>query len=288
MIPGGPDVICIGMEKAGTGWLYDQLAHADGAWMPPIKELNRFCGNPFSAFNLQRLEELKRRQDLSPRDRAFVRVFDDGARGGKDDAWYRGTFALKGSLVSGDVSPNYAMADAREIDAAVRECPDARYVLMLRHPVRRLWSALCMRVRKSQLSVADLADASRVAAIVARPEHTERSYPTRIWDKWSAAVKGGGIRYWFLEDVARDPVRIRDEIMAFAGLRGAAVGIPPDYNRKKGQWHADMRAEVRLHLYERFADEIRRAAELFGGQATAWRDELDAVLGTSGIDRRSS
>jgi len=52
VIPGGPDVICIGMEKAGTGWLYDQLAHADGAWMPPIKELNRFCGNPFSAFNL--------------------------------------------------------------------------------------------------------------------------------------------------------------------------------------------------------------------------------------------
>ena len=101
-------------------------------------------------------------------------------------------------------------------------------------------------------------------------------------------MKGGGIRYWFLEDVARDPVRIRDEIMVFAGLRGAAVGIPPDYNRKKGQWHADMGAEVRLHLYARFADEIRRAAELFGGQATAWRDELDAVLGTSGIDRRRS
>ncbi len=35
-------------------------------------------------------------------------------------------------------------------------------------------------------------------------------------------------------------------------------------------------------------DEIRRAAELFGGQATAWRDELDAVSGASGIDRRSS
>ena len=69
------------------------------------------------------------------------------------------------------------------------------------------------------------------------------------------------------------------------GLPGAAVGIAPDYNRKKGQWHADMRAEVRLLLYEQFADEIRRAAELFGGRAVAWRNELDAVLGTSGLDR---
>ena len=281
----GPDFICIGMEKAGTGWLYDQIDHAEGAWMSPIKELNHFCGDPFTPFNLQRLEELKRRQDLSPRDREFVRVFDNGSRRGRDAAWYRETFAIKDGLVSGDISPNYAMAGPREIDAAVRECPEARYVLLLRNPVRRLWSALCMRVRKSQLSAADLSDVQRVAAIIARPEHTERSYPTRTWDKWSAAVPNGGIRYWFLEDIAYDPVRIRDEIMAFVGLPGASVGIAPDYNRKKGQWHADMRAEVRLLLYEQFADEIRRAAELFGGRAVAWRNELDAVLGTSGLDR---
>ena len=34
----GPNFICIGMAKAGTGWLFDQLKHHPDFWMPPIKE----------------------------------------------------------------------------------------------------------------------------------------------------------------------------------------------------------------------------------------------------------
>lgn len=36
----GPDFLCIGMGKAGTGWLYDQCAHHPDFWMPPIKEIH--------------------------------------------------------------------------------------------------------------------------------------------------------------------------------------------------------------------------------------------------------
>ena len=36
----GPDFICIGAQKAGTRWLFDQLAFHPGFWMPPIKELH--------------------------------------------------------------------------------------------------------------------------------------------------------------------------------------------------------------------------------------------------------
>jgi len=277
----GPDFICIGMEKAGTGWLYDQFAHAEGVWMPPIKELNHFCGNPFTPSNLHRLEDVKRRPNLGPRTRAFIRAFEEGRRRGNDSAWYRDLFAIKGERASGDVSPNYAMATGSEIAAAVRECPTARYVLLLRHPVRRLWSALCMRVRKRQMAEGDLGDWSRLAAIIAQPEYAERSFPTRVWTKWSAAVPRGAIAYWFLEDISREPARVRDEIMAFAGLDHPNVGIAPDYNRKKGQWRMDMPGEVRLRLYEHFADEMREAATVFGGEAEAWLRDLDATLGTA-------
>ena len=41
----GPDFICIGMQKAGTRWLYQQLRGHPEFWMPPIKELNFFNGN---------------------------------------------------------------------------------------------------------------------------------------------------------------------------------------------------------------------------------------------------
>lgn len=272
----GPDFICVGMEKAGTGWLHDQISKSAGAWMTPIKELNYFHGDPFTGFNLRRLDDLARLPDLSDRDRAFVRVFGEGRLHGKNDAWYRALYANKNGLVSGDVSPNYAMAEARAIEAAIRECPDARYVFLLRHPVRRLWSALCMRVRKGQVTRAELSDPSRVAALAARPENEERSYPTRIWAKWSAAVPAGEIRHWFLEDIADEPARVRDEILEFVGLPGAEVSIAADLNRKKDAWKLPMPPGVEARLTDLFSDEIRACADVFGGRAREWR----AGLGT--------
>ena len=44
----GPDFVCIGAQKAGTTWLFDNLEVQAGVWMPPEKELhyfNRVCPN---------------------------------------------------------------------------------------------------------------------------------------------------------------------------------------------------------------------------------------------------
>src|SRR5215470_9868606 len=43
----GPDFLCIGLQKAGTGWLYDQLQFHPDFWMPPIKEIH-YLDRPFS------------------------------------------------------------------------------------------------------------------------------------------------------------------------------------------------------------------------------------------------
>jgi hypothetical protein len=40
----GPDFLCVGAQKGGTQWLYDQLQHHPDFWMPPIKELHYFDG----------------------------------------------------------------------------------------------------------------------------------------------------------------------------------------------------------------------------------------------------
>lgn len=265
------------MEKAGTGWLHDQLAHARGAWMTPIKELNYVCGDPFTPFNRHRWETLRARADLPARDRAFLDAFAATGFGAKDPAWYRSLFAPGEGLLTGDISPNYALASPAEIEAAVRAYPLARYVLLLRHPVDRAWSAICMRVRKGEAAVDEIGDPARVAALIERPEYAERSYPTRIAGKWSSALPAGALRHWFLEDIAAEPVRVRDEILAHAGLPGAAVSIPPDYNRKKGAWKVPMPPAVAARLREAFADEIAACAERFGGRALEWRAELEGA-----------
>src|SRR5689334_16087334 len=37
-----PDFLCIGAQKAGTSWLYQQLEPHPDFWMPPVKELHYF------------------------------------------------------------------------------------------------------------------------------------------------------------------------------------------------------------------------------------------------------
>ncbi len=37
-----PDFLCVGAQKAGTSWLYQQLEPHPDFWMPPVKELHYF------------------------------------------------------------------------------------------------------------------------------------------------------------------------------------------------------------------------------------------------------
>ena len=38
----GPDFIGIGMERAGTSWLFTQISSHPDIWVPPLKELHFF------------------------------------------------------------------------------------------------------------------------------------------------------------------------------------------------------------------------------------------------------
>jgi hypothetical protein len=39
---GRPDFLCVGAQKGGTSWLYQQLESHPDFWMPPVKELHYF------------------------------------------------------------------------------------------------------------------------------------------------------------------------------------------------------------------------------------------------------
>ena len=42
----GPDFLCVGAQKGGTRWLYDQLQLHPDFWMPPVKELTISTAGP--------------------------------------------------------------------------------------------------------------------------------------------------------------------------------------------------------------------------------------------------
>src|SRR5262245_4540623 len=113
----GPDFICIGMQKAGTRWLYQQLREHPDFWMPPVKEFHFFNkrfdkeGNvriirrdgPDVAHRVQRGYA----SSTEARDDKFFRLASSYEEG-LGIEWYERLFEPKGDLISGDITPAYS------------------------------------------------------------------------------------------------------------------------------------------------------------------------------------
>ena len=79
MLRSRPDFICLGMQRSGTKWLYDQLNSHSHFWMPPIKELHffddyrRYWASRTIRLNTE-LNKLANGDFVDPRDLEFLRT----------------------------------------------------------------------------------------------------------------------------------------------------------------------------------------------------------------------
>src|SRR5205085_831376 len=114
----GPDFLCMGAQKAGTGWLYEQLRNHPDFWMPPMKELHyfdRIAGNspaerslPLARKEQDRLRIARERAD-DQRDEEFLKQFERlSGNLSLDVEGYAALFDPKRDLISGDITPGYS------------------------------------------------------------------------------------------------------------------------------------------------------------------------------------
>ncbi len=267
---GGPDFVCFGAQKAGTGWLFGQMRGRAGVWMPPVKEVSFFsrdAGRP-------RLRALVRTlldgPHTTPDDAAFLERYSQYRDHETDAEWYRRLFDAKAGRIAGDISPNYEKIDRHHVRWAARALPEAKFVYLVRHPVERAWSALCMDVRSGKIDADAMADWRFVRAKLERRPHVHHLMPSKIWRRWSAEIPGERLRFWFFDDIAREPGRVIDEIAGFVGAAGGLGAVPRDYNAKGGFAKVAMSPDIAGRLDAYFADEVKRCADTFGGLAKSW------------------
>ena len=180
--PRGPDFICFGMQRAGTRWLYDQLAAHDDVWMPPVKEIGHFVDDCFKASNTHastKSPELPAQRRTAAEREAFWRMYTPERRAADPDRWYLGLFEPKAGRLSGDVSPEYAILGKSAVRKVAGLCPDARYLFVIRDPVDRFWSALNLNVRSGRESGEALESWSSVETLVAKRRHDTTMRPTQ-------------------------------------------------------------------------------------------------------------
>jgi hypothetical protein len=261
-----PDFICIGAHKSGTTWLYQQLDSHPDFWMPPVKELHYFD-------QLSRVQHSAPPRSRDERDlHFFERLNSLSAKTHMDLEDYGRLFELKGSLISGDISPNYSTLSNKLIRQIVGFFPNLKVVFLARDPVQRFWSHLSMEVHYRQIEPFDVTNIDEVHRNLLRRGMRLRSYPSMVVARWKRYVHPSRFRVYFFDDLQRNPTDLRDSILDFLD---ADPGKPidhsrADYNSWDGMEKLPLTSQVRSHLAHFFKTELKTCAARLGGPAREW------------------
>jgi len=277
-VKAGPDFLCVGMAKAGTGWLGDQLRHHPQFWIP-FQELS-YLGRDIPGLRnanrrLQRVRQRGERRRLNADDPELLFLEEIVAHAGqpRDLDRYISFFRHKGNLLSGDISPGYVMLEAGTVRSLVERLPDLRVVLLVREPVERAWSHICMWHRNGKFDGSTLNDLAQFREYLQETKvMQDAACPTRVIAHWRQFGPALHFRYYFFDDIAERPKQVRDAILEFLGADPdrAAADIPAGYNKKSQKGKLELTQPIQEALIEHFADEIRTCGRELGGPAAGW------------------
>ncbi len=283
----GPDFICIGAQKAGSLWLFDQLAFHPGFWMPPIKELHYLDrGKRFLRFVRPLHERASRslrsanrhrarahERPLLPEDIGWLEARMWLLGSSFDLDLYARLFNPRGDRLSGDICPPYAIIPEDEARAVRDRFPEARIVYLVRDPIERLWSQYCMILRRRPQDEPESLDT--VKAFLKRGTGREHSAIRAAVERWRNGPDDPRFGLFFFDDLKTDAAGLRRRILTFIGGDPdvKSAGLPADHNRKAANAKIEMTPAVRDHLAGEFAEEIRYAATELGGPAKGWAEK---------------
>jgi hypothetical protein len=261
-----PNFLCIGAHKGGTTWLYQQLDSHPDFWMPPFKELHYF----------DQLATVQRASSPRCRDERDLRFLESikslSAKPYMDLEHYARLFEPKGSLLSGDISPNYSTLSNEVIRQVVGYFPTLKVIFLARDPVERVWSHLSMEVRYHQIESFDVTDINEVNRNLVRRGLLLRSYPSAVVARWKRHVHPDRFRIYFFDDLQRNPSELRRSILRFLDAdpdnRGSRAMA--DYNGWTGMEKLPLTDQVRSHLARFFKKELKTCAARLGGPARDW------------------
>lgn len=279
----GPDFLCVGMFKAGTQWLYDQLQSHPDFWMPPLKEMHYLNRDGDIGRNARKILEgarstsrpgsTRRSGIADPRDRDFLEEMAGHCGAPLDLGKYGALFRHKGGLLSGDITPPYGELDETVVAQVARCFPDAKILLLLRDPITRAWSHISQWHRRGEFNARTLLSPERFRAFLEHSAKLQKfSSATRVAERWQAHVGEGRFRYFFLEDIAQRPQEARHDILIALGAdpQKESALIDPGYNRKSEHRKLELTADLEAVLVDFLEEELRSCAAMFGGHAGTW------------------
>ena len=248
--PKAPGFIGIGMERAGTSWLFTQLASHPDIWVPPLKEIHyfdvidpqaKFLDHRYSYHLKSRIKQKAapfvntvKRPEFGKNSYFEYLLWDASYFTGKADIqWYQRLFSdrfTKGR-VSGEITPAYSNLTSKTIQMILSMNPDIKFLLMVRNPVQRLWSGVVhyfTHVKKRNFS--DISE-KEILDYLKESQAANRSDLHSILTTWQAEVSSDQLLIQSFEDILSDPEKIIQECYEFLGV--GHDYLPPEYLYKR-------------------------------------------------------
>ncbi len=268
----GPDFIGIGLQKAGTRWLYNQLEEHPDFWMPPIKELH-FFDRPFPH---RSMVDKGSRRSVGADAAGFQQLLESLRKSRVPDFdIYASLFSFSGGRLTGDITPAYSKLELPMIQAIAQRLPQVKVILMLRDPISRLWSNLNDALSRGKLDEAVVHDPVALRQVLHAEPYSYLSYPAQIYRRWAGCFPESRLRWFFLDDVIAEPEATRSRILQYLGgdPQQKSGELSLSHNPKTGRPRAALEGAMRDCLVAEFGDELRDCAQLFGGPAIGWLEK---------------
>ena len=233
-----PTFICIGPEKTGTSWLYENLKAHPQVYLPPVKEIRYFWETAYlpdqditkrltnnhwhnalyrnylnKKVNFYRNNQNKLANENAELIEQLIWDFKYLLLP-HDDDWYFSLFANSNEKVSGDITPLYYQIPDQEIQHIRNILPDLKIIILLRNPIDRAWSKAKMNLCQHQGKKLKDVSKDEFYNNFAKEYEQLPSYISLI-EKWNKYFPEQNIYIGYYDKLVTQPSQLFDEICNF-------------------------------------------------------------------------
>jgi hypothetical protein len=285
----GPDFLGIGAQKAATTWLYRNLERHPGIWLhPEVKEFHYFDDrDDLLTQSLWRKVRGDTRADTRWRRRMRRRLRQARLRGlgwearfflrRPSDEWYLSLFEPAGERVAGDITPSYLPLTEPEIRHVHSLLPELRLVMMVRHPVERIWSAMAYFRAQGRGRTWEAVPREKVFRFLDSDNVRGMTDYVAALDRWSGVFGEDRLFVGFTDDVTHHPARLVEEVQRFLGVE-PMVDEALLADRINWTSHRTMPGWAARHLAETTLGWLDALERTLGGHAAWWRFSTERLL----------
>lgn len=234
----GPDFIGIGMERAGSSWIFYMLASHPDVWVPPIKELHYFDTiDPQSAhfdWRFQKHLNIRLRGKLAPflkktedRPQFFKNSYLDYLKwdctyfkGDQDDSWYKSLFDPKftNGRISGEITAAYSTLSEPVVAELAQSFPDTKIILSVRDPVARTKSSLLHHIRGVLKKPIEDCTERELLDWLNQPVVLERSRISKMLKIWRSYIDEDHLCLIDFSEISNNPDGLIEKLYSWMGL----------------------------------------------------------------------